>query len=250
MIQEMTHIIPVYKWLGETPLACIKRIQKAYPYYKDLPLTYAGRLDPMADGLLILLVGEECKQKEQYLALSKTYIVDIAFGVGTDTYDILGVIQDHKQALEGWDLNLDSAVESFKGKQIQQYPAFSSKTVDGKPLFLYAKEGNISDITIPEHEVEVFSIDQIDEYKLSVELLKNKAIEAISQIKGDFRQDDAISSWRELKLGEIPLIRLKIRAGSGTYMRQLAYDLGKKIGIPAIAWHIFRSEVGDFKLGL
>jgi len=248
MIDKMTHIIPVYKFQGETPLMCIQRIQKAFPYYENLPMTYAGRLDPMADGLLILLAGEECKKKDEYLVLDKTYIVDIAFGISTDTHDVLGVIVDIKAVIGDMNSRVSTILQDFIGKQVQKYPIFSSKTVNGKPLFSYAKEGRIAEISIPEHEVEIFSIDVQNTSKIPFKKLQNKAVDLISGIKGDFRQQEITTSWKAVSLNEISVIRLKVKAGSGTYMRQLAHDLGQRIGFPAIAWHIHRSQIGNFNL--
>ena len=54
-----------YKNIGETPLECLERIRLEYGKPKDIPMTYAGRLDPMAEGLLIILVGDDCKDKEK-----------------------------------------------------------------------------------------------------------------------------------------------------------------------------------------
>lgn len=248
MTQNFPHIIPVYKWEGETPLDCIKRIQEAYPHYKDYPMTYAGRLDPMAHGLLVLLAGDKCKQKEDYLVLDKTYIVDIVFGISTDTGDVLGVVKACTQAGLGWSSDLEHILRGFIGKQTQKYPIFSSKTVHGKPLFTYAKEGRVNEITLPKHEITIFSIDIEKTGTISCGVLKNKAIERISVIEGDFRQDTCISCWKDVQGDDFSVIRLKIRASSGSYMRQLAHDIGEKTGIPAFAWGIYRSSVGDFRL--
>ena len=84
--------IIVYKNLGETPLECLERVRSEQGIADDIPMTYAGRLDPMAEGLLIILIGEECKNKEKYLGLDKTYEFKILVGFSTDTYDLLGMI--------------------------------------------------------------------------------------------------------------------------------------------------------------
>ena len=55
-------------------------------------MTYAGRLDPMASGVLLVLAGEETKNKDKYLGLDKEYDFEILFGFATDTYDILGKV--------------------------------------------------------------------------------------------------------------------------------------------------------------
>ena len=88
----MKKIILLNKKEGETPLEALDRFRMANPKYKDEKMTYAGRLDPMASGVLLVLVGEEIKQKDKYLALNKEYEFEILFGFATDTYDILGKV--------------------------------------------------------------------------------------------------------------------------------------------------------------
>ena len=248
MADKMTHVIPVYKFTKETPLACIQRIKQAFSYYADVPMTYAGRLDPMADGLLILLAGEECKKKDEYLQLEKVYTVDILLGIGTDTHDLLGMVTDQKQVADSWEDKFDDILARFIGVQEQQYPAYSSKPVNGKPLFTYAKEGKLDDIDIPHHTVQIFTLHKEYVSKVDTINVKNKAIAAAKSIDGDFRQDDIIKSWQSVSADTRPFIRLKVEASTGTYMRQLAYDIGKKLGYPAIAMDIHRSKVGDFVL--
>ena len=68
----MQSVIPVYKPLGLTPLQAIVKFKKLFPDYANEKISYAGRLDPMAEGLLLLLVGEENKQRNEYEDLSKT----------------------------------------------------------------------------------------------------------------------------------------------------------------------------------
>src|SRR5690242_6674833 len=88
----MEGIHALYKTLGETPLECIQRFKKENPEFEKVNMTYAGRLDPMAEGLLLVLSGELVKEKEKYLDLPKTYIVEVLWGVETDTLDILGIL--------------------------------------------------------------------------------------------------------------------------------------------------------------
>lgn len=247
MIGTMLHTIPVYKYEGETPLACIKRIQQSFPYYEDLPMTYAGRLDPMADGLLILLAGEECKNKESYLDLDKTYIVDIAFGINTDTHDALGSVTASQETAIKPDV-LTYAVKNFIGKQDQLYPDYSSKTVHGKPLFYYARNGLLDTIERPSHTVNIYTINIINKNTLPFTLLQNNAIKRIGSIEGDFRQQEILQSWQTVNLENVLLVRIEVQASRGTYMRQLACDIGKNIGCPAIAWRIYRSKIGNFEL--
>ncbi|MDQ3244755.1 MAG: tRNA pseudouridine(55) synthase TruB, partial [bacterium] len=77
---------------GETPLEALESFRVKAKIGKEVKMTYAGRLDPMASGLLIILAGEECKNKEKYLRLDKEYNFEVLFGFATDTYDILGKV--------------------------------------------------------------------------------------------------------------------------------------------------------------
>ena len=73
-----------YKNLGETPLEAIERFRLINPLYKNVPMTYAGRLDPAATGLLVLLGGDLCTEKDLYTSLPEPYEGSMLFGFNTD----------------------------------------------------------------------------------------------------------------------------------------------------------------------
>ena len=85
-------IITLHKEQGETPLECIERWRAEHKEYLGIALSYLGRLDPMAEGVLLVAVGEENKNREAYLGLDKEYEFEVLFGFETDTYDLLGVV--------------------------------------------------------------------------------------------------------------------------------------------------------------
>jgi len=85
-------MILLNKPLGMTPLEAIREFQRKNPKYQTTKLSFAGRLDPMAEGLLLVLEGEENKDRKRFENLDKTYEFSILFGVTTDTYDLLGKI--------------------------------------------------------------------------------------------------------------------------------------------------------------
>ncbi|MCE9548798.1 tRNA pseudouridine(55) synthase TruB, partial [Candidatus Nomurabacteria bacterium] len=84
----MKKVIVLNKKEGETPLQALDKFRVKNKEYKYIKMTYAGRLDPMASGLLLALAGEETKNKEKYLKLKKEYDFEVLFGFATDTYDI------------------------------------------------------------------------------------------------------------------------------------------------------------------
>ncbi len=249
----MKEVIYLNKKEGETPLETLENFRRKHKEYKDISITYAGRLDPMASGLLILLVGEKIKEKDQYLKLDKEYEFEILFGFSTDTYDILGKVI----SCTNFDFNqkefeelIKQNIKSFSGKLIQKYPLFSSKTVKGKPLFSYARRG--VEVDIPTREVRVkslkfFKIKQINNKNLLQNMEKR-----IKKINGDFRQKEILKLWRKNLNNKnshmFYIADFKIKCSSGTYVRSIANTLGEKIGISALAYNIKRTKIGNKKL--
>jgi len=247
------NVIKVYKKAGETPLDCIDNIKKERPELGLLPMTYAGRLDPLAEGVLLLLVGEECKKKDEYLNLPKEYEVDILFGFTTDTYDVLGKITASGEKIESDVVTqIQRALPEFIGKIKQKYPPYSSRPVNGKPLFLWAREGKLDEIEIPEHNIQIDNIEIISSYEISGDDLLEDIKEKINKVKGDFRQIEILNIWeKELinkKEEKYPVIKLRISCGSGAYMRSIANDIGEKLGTGALAFKIVRTKVGEYSI--
>jgi tRNA pseudouridine(55) synthase len=244
---ERQPTVLLYKKEGETPLECLERFRIEQPLYEDAVLSYAGRLDPMAEGAMLVLVDEENKNRQPYLALDKSYEVEILFGVSTDTGDILGIIDKVEQKNVSEDLS--SIFTSSVGKLLQKYPTYSSKTVDGKPLFQWARERKIDEIEIPEKEVEIFSVTPLAAYSLSGKEIKDQIRERISKVKGDFRQQEVLDSWgrafQDAEALAFHIVRIMVECTSGTYMRTLATEIARKAGSPGIAWKIKRLQYID-----
>jgi len=279
-------LIIVNKKTGQTPLDCINEVKAMDSSLLHLPITYAGRLDPLASGVLVLLVGDECLKKDEYLKLSKEYEVDILFGFATDTYDVMGKVVKSTQsenelferpidsterakskelfkmvwpsfqknsARRSEDLlnrSFDEAIVEFTGKFSQAYPPYSSRTINGKPLFQWAREERLSEIEIPSHDVFVEKIEIIKEDFISGDNLLEKIKNDISKVKGDFRQSEIIEIWektlQDKKEEKYKIIKLRISCGGGVYVRGIANSIGEKVGIPALALRIVRIKVGEY----
>ncbi len=245
--------ILAYKKIGETPLACLERVREEKSLSKTLPMTYAGRLDPMAEGLLIILTGDTCKdeEKKEYLALDKTYEAKIVLGVSTDTYDLLGLVTniDPNYDQESVREKIKSILQDFVGTFSQVYPPYSSKTVDGKQLFTHAREG--SEVDLPQHEVSIYNIDVVDYSSITSATLLKYIKETIPKVVGDFRQEEIVEKWRETldpAFREFLTLSLTISCGSGMYVRQLVDDFGKKLDYPAVLYSLKRTKIGEFSL--
>jgi tRNA pseudouridine55 synthase len=251
----MKDILNLYKERGETPLECIERFRKENPEYKNLPLSYAGRLDPMAEGVLLVLAGEANKKREEYLNLDKEYTFDVLFGFATDTYDVLGVMADavtrtsHKPVRSPL---LMEYIAQMPGERTQKYPPFSSKPLEGKPLFVHARKGDLTKFDLPEHKIEIFSTSLVGMKRVNDTDLLAEVERLIALVKGDFRQERILHLWRDtlrvLYGMTFDIATISIHCSSGTYVRSLANELGEQLGIPALAMRILRTRVGKYKV--
>ncbi len=247
----MNGVHALYKNLGETPLECVERFRKEYSEFAGVRMTYAGRLDPVAEGLLLVLLGDAVHEKDKYLGLPKTYVCEVLWGMETDSLDILGLV-----ASENFSLKFPSGdaiqniLKDLKGKIQQRYPVFSSKPVNGKPLFQWAREGRLGEIEIPSHEVEVFNAEFVSRRTVSgAELLKSIR-EKILLVRGDFRQEEILEKWGDvlakLDQAEFTIDTLRLTVSSGFYVRQFVSDLAKQFDVLATTFHIKRTRIGDF----
>lgn len=248
MKKVIKKVILLNKKEGETPLEALSSFRSSHKEYKDLPMTYAGRLDPMASGLLLILAGDEVHKKEQYLNLDKEYAFEVLFGFATDTYDILGNVE-HSHILQNVGmLDLEKKIKQnlkfFKGKIVQKYPMYSSKTVNGKQLWQYARDGG--EVEVPERDVEVKSLKFLALKKVSSKNLLDDIRKRIEKVNGDFRQKEILKTWhKELdkKDKKFYIASFKIKCSSGTYVRTIANALGEKLGVPALAYKIRRTKI-------
>lgn len=250
----MKTYLKLYKPIGLTPLEVIQQFQKENPEYQNIKLGYAGRLDPMAEGLLLVLVGEECKKRKEYERLSKTYEFEVLFGISTDTFDVMGKITKiNPQPVKISAEEIHKVIKKYKGEILQEYPPYSSPKVNGKPLFWWARENRLDEIKIPKKRIEIYDFSRLNrDSKLSKitskELLKvvHKRIE---NVKGDFRQKEILQIWdKELKDKGLrfAVLKFKITCSSGTYVRSIANKIGEDLGIGAIAFSINRTKMGKF----
>ena len=246
----MKKVIVLNKKEGKTPLECLEAFRAKNKIDKNIKMTYAGRLDPMASGLLLVLLGEETKNKEKYLKLDKEYEFEILFGFSTDTYDLLGIPKvnnflKNNSPLEFGNL-IQNNLKNFTGKFTQKYPIYSSKTVKGKPLFRYARGGE--DVEIPTREVNVKNLKFIKLRKINNKKLLENIELRISKVNGDFRQEVILKNWRKklAKENTFYVGSFKIKCSSGTYVRGIANSLGEKINIPSLAFSIKRTKVGKY----
>jgi tRNA pseudouridine(55) synthase len=167
-----------YKELGETTLEFTDRLKKKYKVKK---LGICGKLDPMAHGLITILIENETKLMSNYLQSIKIYKFSIIEGFSTDTDDIMGLIIDKKD-----DLNVLKSEMIYKycsEVQKQKYHKFSGFKIridnEYKPLHYFSKSDNIN---IPEKDVKVYNIIELEPEIISGINYKNIIFNKLSKI--------------------------------------------------------------------
>lgn len=235
-----SNAVIIHKEVGQTPLEALERYRASRLELQNIPMTYAGRLDPMAEGKLLILIGEECKNKEKYLHLDKEYEVEIVFGISTDTFDSLGLATVGSESHSTIDLT------TYTGRFTQEYPPYSSKTVNGKQLHELARSNELPE-EMPTKEVEIYSINLMGKRHVSASELKKTIMDTIHKVTGDFRQKEIGQCWNELlrdSVHEFEAITIRVSCSSGTYMRSLADRIGTDMGTGAFALSIKRTQIG------
>lgn len=247
-------IIFLYKPRCLTPLQAIEKFREQNSLYRNAVISYAGRLDPMAEGLLILLIGKENKRRQAYERLSKSYRYELLLGVATDTYDCLGIIKREWKKPFPSDINetLRRNIGLLTGEHLQPYPPFSSHPVLGKPLFWWARRGLIHTIQAPQKKISITASSYLKLTHPLMKNLENDIIRDVSHVSGDFRQEEILASWKNFfdtsAHVSLPMVSGTITCTSGTYIRSVIHTLGESLKTGAIAIRIIRTRIGEVSL--
>jgi tRNA pseudouridine55 synthase len=169
---------------------------------------HLGTLDPMATGVLPLLLGKYTRLAQFFSTAEKTYTGTIRFGFATDTYDAEGIAAGPDLQPELTLQQVREAALPFHGEIQQMPPAFSAKKIGGKPAYKLARERKpveLKAVTIHIHEFEVESLD-----------------------------------------GATASFRMTVSAGG--YVRSVAHELGQALGCGAHLSSLRRTQAGVFAL--
>ena len=175
---------------------------------------HAGTLDPLASGMMIIGIERGTKQMHALVGEDKVYITDVVLGESRTTGDTEGKVLEHK-CYEG-DIekeDVENALQSLLGEHFFDAPLYSAVKVEGKPLYWYARNGKQPPF-FPQKRMLLKDFKILDMYK------RNR--------------------------GKQFVIRLRLRVGSGTYIRTLAEVLGKKLGYPAHISYLYRFCIGTY----
>lgn len=247
----------IEKPIGKTPLDLIQTLPNQKAKY-----SFAGRLDPMARGKMIILQDEECKLQDLYCHLDKIYEFTLLLGCETDTFDVLGLLTQKLNPLSHYFTSntinqmINHNLSKYIGKINQPYPYYSSFIVNKKPLWWWSRENKLAEITIPNKQVEIYQLEKLDDsYSITARELYSQVFQKIYSLAEtrhtNFRVPDIISKWGE-QLEPIPeqhfyLQSFRATVSSGTYIRSLCHRIGQDLGCGGIAFDIHRTHFLESK---
>ncbi len=260
-MNKLPRYATIQKVVGETPLQAAERLRTELRLDPNVPLAYAGRLDPMASGTLLILIGDECKQQERYHGLDKAYDFSILFGIGSDTGDVLGCVQLAPSQPKIRLSALKGVLKSLVGPLSLPYPHFSARPVAGKPLHQWTLEGRLNEIEIPVKQSRVYSLKVVGMETITAQLLYTNVFEKVATIPTitdprkalgrDFRREEVRAAWtkifEEAPVNMYTIAHIRAIASSGTYMRSLAEEIAKQLGTTGLAYAIHRTEIGKYQ---
>lgn len=251
--------ITTQKALGETPLVATERMRRERHIPRTTPLAYAGRLDPMATGTLLILVGDECKKQTQYHILDKVYTVELLIGVHSDSGDVLGIASACAPQILTLQ-NAQKVCDTLIGNITLPYPHFSAKTVQGKPLHTWTLEHRLHEIDLPIKESTLYTLTATSLKLITKNDLLKRVSEKIAsipevhdprkQLGADFRRTDVQKTWNIIAQSNVEtyqILSFTCTASSGTYMRSLAEKIAQELGTCGLALSIHRTTIGKYR---
>lgn len=237
------------KPLGVTPLKALELLRRQAFMPSSVKLAYAGRLDPMATGLIPVLQGEQLQHQEDYWHLPKRYEATVLIGIKTDSYDLLGIPTRMHMPTQNPE-RVTAVVRGLVGKIYLAVPVYSSYRHEGKPLFAWAKDDVDGPPVVPVKRMAISQIDVRSTSVISGASLRDMVHERVALVEGDFRQMETISAWDALISGEDEwtTVSLDIHCGGGTYVRSLAHEIGRRLGGGAMLLDLRRTQVGPWRI--
>ncbi len=203
-LPQLDGVLVLDKPEGPTSAACLSAIKRL----GQKKIGHSGTLDPLASGVLVVLLGQATKLATYLTGAVKTYRGRLRLGATTDTYDVQGRVLAEKDWSHVTAEALRGAILDWKGTTVQEVPAYSAAKHQGKPLYALARAGE--EIPVKSKEITVFAAEALD----------------IALPEADFR----------------------VSCSAGTYVRSLVHSLGTRFDCGAILTALRREESRPFTL--
>jgi tRNA pseudouridine55 synthase len=188
---------------------------------------HAGTLDPLASGLMLILIGrDETKRAGELLGLDKTYIATVRIGESRTTGDLEGEVLESKDMADVARVTIENglkqALKEMQGTLQLPVPAYSAIKQDGQRLYKKARKGQ--DIDLPIRDMHVYKAELLDVARVTL----NKQDNYDTRVVYD--------------------VRVMFYVKSGVYIRSLAEELGKRLGHPATLAALRRINIGKYTI--
>ena len=211
---------------------------------KTTRVGHTGTLDPLATGLLVILVGHATRLAQFLVGDEKEYIADVRLGVSTPTYDAASLDDGVRRTMtdDRWpmDEDVERVLDTFRGSFQQTPPPFSAKKVAGVAAYVRARRNESVDlkpVLVTVRELQV----------LPTSTIKHRS-SAIGPDPSAIGPDPSAIGHRPSVVDRNGLLRLRVTASAGFYVRSLAHDLGQRLGCGAHLEALRRTRVGRFRV--
>lgn len=214
----MDGILIIDKPAGITSHDVVSRVRRIL---KTKRVGHTGTLDPFATGIMVILVGQATRLAQFLDKDEKEYEALVRFGFETETGDRTGKRRDAETAGRGDAVTreeIENVLADFRGEIEQTPPMYSAKKIDGKKLYEHARKG-----------------ETIDRKTAAVNIYELEIMSEPPALAGG-------------SIADIETVQLRVSCSAGTYIRTLAEDIGRKIGVGAHLAELRRTRAGKFQI--
>lgn len=245
-MNDIIDIIPIWQPQGYSTNHLAKKIGELY----EVKATHTGTLDPMAEGVIIVLAGENRLKRQELSSMIKGYEFEILFGIKTDSFDGMGFVTEtnlDKSSVSHE--KLTDICKSFIGNYEQTVPIFSAQLYKGKKLFEWGHEK--VDVPLPIKKGEIYKLEIKDLISIPLNEAINSVVSKINNISGEFRQKPIIEGWNNFMLenntnNQVIIAKFYIEMSRGLYVRSLSQDICDRINKIGFVYSLIRVRNGNY----
>ncbi|MCQ2252034.1 MAG: tRNA pseudouridine(55) synthase TruB [Bacteroidales bacterium] len=212
---ELGQVVVFDKPLTWTSFDMVNKVRYLLRHYRGLrkiKVGHAGTLDPLASGVLIVCTGKKTKEITTYQDHDKEYIATVRLGSTTPSFDLETEPENFVDASHISRDMVEECVKTFIGVQQQYPPVYSAKKINGERAFVAAHEGRGDEVKMRPQMIEIMDIE-------------------ITEFNNDSKE-----------------FKARVHCSKGTYIRSLAHDIGKKLGVGGHLAGLRRTRIGDVRI--
>jgi tRNA pseudouridine55 synthase len=211
---EVPELLLIDKPSGITSFGVIRALRKQYNIKK---MGHAGTLDPLATGLMLVGVGKGTKKLAEFIKLDKEYVAEVRIGESRTTGDLEGEIIESKKVEGLKSEDVEKVLGEMIGTLTLPVSAYSAIKVNGVAMYKRARKAEKTGETVTEVPIREMKVHEAELLNFEI---------------GDDRS----------------VATVRFAVGSGTYIRSLAEELGRRLDYPATIQNLHRTKVGDFDI--